>query len=59
MHRRSYTQHQSDVEEVEEDAANGSPEAHDISSAYTLAKEDTVMVHIFNTDATVLTMFRI
>ena len=59
VNRSCYSNHECNVQEVEQNTANRAPEKVDIPTAYTLAKEDTVMVHILNTDATVLTMLRI
>ena len=53
------TNHECDVQEVEEYSTNSSPEEMDVSTSNTFTEENTVMVHIFNANITVFTMLRI
>ena len=56
---RCNTDHEGDVEEIEQNATDGTPEEVNISTTYALAEEDAVMIHIFDAHPTVLAMLRL
>ena len=56
MNGRCHTQHDSYVQEIKKDAANSAPEADQVATSDTLAKEDAVMVVVFDAHVTVFTV---
>ncbi len=52
-------QHDSYIEEVEQNSSNGAPKGLNVAPADALAKEDTVMVILFNAHLAIVAMIRI
>ena len=56
---RIHKEHDSNVEEVEYDASKGTPEANNISTSNAFAKENAVVVAVFNAYVTVIAVVQI